>query len=314
MLAHMARTARSRLLLWGTTAVCGALLIGSAWAQIAGGAQTQAAYREWRRLSQGEVDCVDRTLRRQGTTLWNQIQRGVEPSSAVGKRLRSACGAQAETKPQPKPQALAHQAPPQAASQALAAMTDTATSAQADKVALDKAAMDKAAMDKAAADKAAADRAAAEKAAAAEQAAAVRAAAEQAAAEKAAADRPPVQLAKADTDGSAAESASAESDAEGPQRTALVPGAVAASPAAELRISFVYGLICGPVLFILGGIAFLLTQRRKRVTTAETAAAWSDEFDRLVVAVMAEIDRRQHKTAAVANAHRAQRAGDAPVR
>jgi hypothetical protein len=141
-----------------------------------------------------------------------------------------------------------------------------------------------------------------------------KAAADKAAAEKAAADRPPVQLAKADTDGSAAESASAESDAEGPQRTALVPGAVAASPAAELRISFVYGLICGPVLFILGGIAFLLTQRRKRVTTAETAAAWSDEFDRLVVAVMAEIDRRQHKTAAVANAHRAQRAGDAPVR
>jgi hypothetical protein len=301
----MARTARSRLLLWGTTAVCGTLLIGGAWAQIAGSAQTQAAYREWRRLSQGEVNCVDRTLRRQGTTLWNQIQRGVEPSSAVGARLRSACRAQAETKPQPKPPALAHQAP-QAASQALAAVTtDTATSAQADKVTLDKAAVEKAA-----ADKAAADRATAEKAAA-EQAAAVRAAAEQAAAEKATADRPPVQLAKADTDGSAA--AAAESDAEGPQRTALVPGAVAASPAAELRISFVYGLICGPVLFIMGGIAFLLTQRRKRVTTAETAAAWSDEFDRLVVAVMAEIDRRQHKTPAAADTLRAPRTGDAPV-
>jgi hypothetical protein len=304
----MARTARSRLLLWGTTAVCGALLIGSAWAQIAGGAQTQAAYREWRRLSQSEVNCVDRTLRRQGTTLWNQIQRGVEPSSAAGTRLRSACRAQTEIKPQPKPQAPAHQAAPQAASQALAAVTaDTATSAQADKVALDKAAVEKAV-----ADKAAADRAAAEKAAA-EQAAAVRAAAEQASAEKAAADRAPVQLAKADTDGSAAEAASAETDAEGPQLTALVPGAVTASHAAELRISFVYGLICGPVLFILGGIAFLLTQRRKRVTTAETAAAWSDEFDRLVVAVMAEIDRRQQKRPAAANTLRVPQTGDAPV-
>src|SRR5690348_1871453 len=74
------------------------LLSGGALAQTAGsGAQSanvQAAYGEWRRLSQNEVNCVDQALKGQRTTLWALIQRGVHPSDAAVAKLRAGCRAQ----------------------------------------------------------------------------------------------------------------------------------------------------------------------------------------------------------------------------
>ena len=227
--------------------------------------QIQVANSEWRRLSQSEVNCVDRWYRTQGSNLWSQIQRGIGPSSSTAARARAECRGQARAPSYP---VIAN-----AGSQSLAAASDAADRAAAERAAADKVAADKAAADKAAADKAAADRAAADKAAAdwaaankaaAEKAAADKAIAQRAAADKAAAERAERDFAK-DAERVQAEVTKVQADAERPQKSAenKTVDAMLAFSATESRTSFIYGLISGPIIFSLGGFMFLLLQRRR---------------------------------------------------
>src|SRR5689334_17409529 len=94
VLAHRTRTGSWPRLLQ-TVATISLLFSGGAWAQTANGgvqnAKAQAAYADWRRLSQTEVNCVDQSLRGQRTSLWSLIQRGVDPSDPTVAKLRGAC-------------------------------------------------------------------------------------------------------------------------------------------------------------------------------------------------------------------------------
>jgi len=265
------------------------LCSGGAWAQTVNGggvqnAKVQAAYADWRRLSQTEVNCVDQALRGQRTSLWSVIQRGIDSSDPMVAKLRAACRAQA------RPPFVAAQS----GSQAQAAAVDSA---------LSKAAADKAATDKAVADKAAADKAAADKAAADE--AATQAAASKAAAEKAEAQQAAIDLAEAETERAKAEAIKAQVDAEQSRPDLETPSADAgvAHAAADARMSFIYGLISGPICFGLGGLVFLWVRRRRSRAGAPADASAPDpasrrtqrEFDRLVTAVLAEVKRREAK-------------------
>jgi hypothetical protein len=288
-----------------TVATISLLFSGAAWAQTANGggvqsAKAQAAYADWRRLSQTEVNCVDQSLRGQRTNLWSLIQRGIDPSDPTVAKLRAACRAQANA---PNTSMAA-----QRGSQAQAAVVESALNrVVTDKAAADKAAADKAMAEKAAAEKAAAEKAAAEKAVA-DQAAADEAAAKAAAAkavEKAAAMQAAIDLAKAETERAKAETIEAEADAERPRPEAEMTSADAglAYTAAEARMSFIYGLVSSPICFALGGLVFLWTRRRRSRAGALTdalapdraSAASQREFDRLVTAVLAEAKRREAK-------------------
>ena len=281
------------------------LCSGGAWAQTVNGggvqnAKVQAAYADWRRLSQTEVNCVDQSLRGQKTSLWSLIQRGIDPSNPTVAGLRAACRAQARV---PNTSVAV-----QSGSQAQAAAVESALArAVADKAATDKAAADKAAADKAAADKATADKAAA------------KVAADKAAAEKAAAEQAAIDLARAETERAKAEAIKAQADAaERPRPQAEKPSAdvVFAYAAAEARMSFIYGLISSPICFGLGGLVFLWAYRRRsRRAGAPADASASDhgggdpqrEFDRLVTAVLAEAKRREAKQPGPTVAERNQR-------
>ncbi len=78
-------------------------------------------------------------------------------------------------------------------------------------------------------------------------------------------------LAKADadraSDDAAKEKTGAEHTAQEPAR--LTAAAALAYAAAESRISFVYGLISGPIIFSFGGIVFLLLSRRRPAAVAQ---------------------------------------------
>jgi hypothetical protein len=285
-----------------TVATISLLFSGSAWAQTANGsgtqsAKVQAAYAEWRRLSQTEVNCVDQSLRSQRTSLWSLIQRGVDPSDATVTRLRATCRTQDRA---PNTSAVA-----QSGSQAQAAAVENALGkAVADKAATDKAAADKAAADKAAADKAAVAKAAADKAAS-DEAVAAKIAADKAAAEKAAAEQAAIDLAIAETERAKAEAIKAQADAErpGPEAEKTSTDAVLSYTAAEARMSFIYGLVSSPVCFGLGGLVFLWVHRRRSRADApadasapdHASAAGQREFDRLVTAVLVEAKRREVK-------------------
>ena len=307
-LAHSTRTG-SWLRLGQTVAVINLLFSGAALAQTANGggvqsAKVQAAYADWRRLSQTEVNCVDQSLRGQRTSLWSLIQRGIDPSDAAVARFRAACRAQARA---PNTSVVA-----QSGSQAQAAAVEGA---------LDRAAADRAATDKAAADTAAADRAAAAKAAtdkaASDKAAAAKTAADKAAAEKAAAEHAAIDLAKAETKRAKAAAIKAQADAEQPRPEAekTPADAVFAYAAAEARMSFIYGLISSPICFGLGGLVFLWVARRRSRAGALSEASAPDrasrdtqrEFDRLVTAVLAEVKRREAKQFEANTAERGKR-------
>jgi len=298
-LAHRTQTGSWRRLLQ-TVATISLLFSGAAWAQTANGggvqsAKAQAAYADWRRLSQTEVNCVDQSLRGQRTSLWSLIQRGIDPSDPTVAKLRAACRAQANV---PNTSMAA-----QRGSQAQAAVVESALNRPvADKAAADKAAADKAMAEKAAAEKAAAEKAAADQAAADEAAAK---AASAKAVEKAAAMQAAIDLAKAETERAKAETIEAEADAERPRPEAEMTSADAglAYTAAEARMSFIYGLVSSPICFALGGLVFLWTRRRRSRAGALTdalapdraSAASQREFDRLVTAVLAEAKRREAK-------------------
>lgn len=209
-------------------------------------AQVQVATSEWRRLTQSEVNCVDRWYRTQGSNLWSQIQRGIGPSSSTAARVRAECRGQARAPGNP--------VSANSGSQSLASASDAADRAAADKVAADKAAAERAAADRAAADRAAADKAAADQAAA-----------QRVAADKIAAERAELTFAKAEAERVKAGLTKVQADTERPQKSAenKTVDAMFASSATESRTSFIYGLISGPIIFSLGGVMFLLLQRRR---------------------------------------------------
>jgi hypothetical protein len=67
-------------------------------------AARQAAQTEWRRLPPAEIACIDRGLRRKGSSVEALVRRGVKPSAARLIELRSSCrqsaeGAQTDTAP-----------------------------------------------------------------------------------------------------------------------------------------------------------------------------------------------------------------------
>ena len=317
-----------------TVAAISLLFSGGALAQTANGggvqnARVQAAYAEWRRLSQTEVDCVDQSLRGQRSSLWTLIQQGIDPSSATVAKLRAGCRAQAKA---PNSVVMA-----QSGSQALAAAGVSVADKAADKAAADKAAAEKIAADKVAAEKAAADKAAAaEKAAAnklaadkaaadkaaadkaaADKLAADKAAAERAAADKAAADQAAKELANAEAERAKSDAIKAQADADRPRQEAETSAADVAwaTAAAESRMSFIYGLISSPICLGLGGAVFLWVQRRRRPNGFPSEALVPDhvsrdtqrEFDRLVTGVLAELKRREAKKSEPGESGRDQR-------
>ncbi len=283
-------------------AAIGVSLSAPAWAQTQLGAKGEVAYAEWRRLTQNEVNCVDRALRTQGTTLWIMIQRGVQPSDPAATRVRATCRTQTQAQnmaPQNATQALAS-APDAAAKKADADRT-TAEKAEADKTQATKVAAEraeaekaKAIADKAVAEKAEASRMAAAKAAA-DKAEAERASAARAEADRWAAERAAVELAKAAAPRVPTEASKPEA---GPQRARSETDSARAETvllhsAAELRMNFIYGLISGPLLFTLGGLVFLL-MLRKRTPAPLPDRADEDklaEIHRLVKVVLADQTR-----------------------
>jgi hypothetical protein len=349
--AHMTRPVpQSRSRLWQAVAAISLLSVSCAWAQTASDAKFQAAHSEWRRLSQTEVNCVDQSLRAERSNLWSLIQQGIHPSDAKVAKLRAACrtpakapeysvaavrGSQAlaaavesvtdkaaADKAAADKAAADKAAPDKIATEKAAAAKAAADKAAADKAAADKAAADKVAADKAAAGKLAADRIAADRAAA-EKAAADKAAADKAAAGKLAADKAAADLAKADAERAKTDALKAQADAEQRRKEVEVTttDAALAYSAAELRTSFIYGLVSGPTLFVLGGVVFLLMHRRKTITGAQAEAGaphnagneTQGEFDRLVTAVLAEQKRRDRKPAEPIAPEREQRIDEVPL-
>ncbi len=102
------------------------LSAGGAWAQTAGGStsspKVQAAYADWRKLSQREINCVDQSLRAQRSSVWSLIQRGINPSDGTVAAARASCRSQTQAQTQVPAHAPgeAH-APAQALAQAPAA-------------------------------------------------------------------------------------------------------------------------------------------------------------------------------------------------
>ena len=324
--------------LWTAAAVACLLSCGPASVQTAGdprlqNPRIQSAYSEWRKLPQKAVDCVDQTLRNRSSTLWLTIQRGINPSDATVAAIRAACRAQARAaNPASVPvagsqvrggsHALAASAGARADEAArLAAERVAAAKAAAEKAAADKLAADKAAADKFATDKFAADKLAADKLAAEKQMAA-KAAMDRPVAEKATADHPAMDPAKDDAAPVNAGAVKTAPDAErAPHEPAKTTAEAAlAYAAAESRMSFVYGLISGPVVFSFGGVVFLLLRRKRPVATTQPDAASprarradQSDLDRLVAAVLAELAQRGAKHSPPAAPHRQHAADEAPL-
>jgi hypothetical protein len=196
-----------------------------------------------------------------------------------------------------------------AAADKAAADKAAADKAAADKAAADKAAAEKTATEKAAADKAATDKAAAEKAAAekasADKAAAAKLAADKAIAEQAAADKAAMDFQKTNADRAKVDAIKAQADAERPRQEAerTTAEAAIASAAVESRMSFIYGLISGPVIFCLGGVVFLFLNRKTSIPDAKPKVAALGnagretriELDRLITTGAAGQKRRDGK-------------------
>jgi hypothetical protein len=343
--------ARSGLRRLQAAAAIGLLMSGSALAQTVSDAKVQTANAEWRRLSQNEINCVDRSLHWQRSSVWLMIQRGIKPSDAAVASVRVACWTQARppnaaTVTHVESQAAgamaaADKAPPEKAADKAAVDKSAGNKSDGDKLTIEKAAADKAAADKAAADKAAADKAAADKAAAekaaadkttadkaaADKAAADKVAADKAASDKAAADKAAtvktaaeksmpakvapvagniaVDLARADAERATAEAMKARADADRARKEAekTIADVGFALAAAESKLSFIYGLMGGLVLFGMAAVVFLAIRRKPNAEPVQPEAATPEsesrdkqiEFDRMVAAVLDEQKRRDRK-------------------
>jgi hypothetical protein len=108
--------------LWRAAAAIMLLSTGGALAQTAGvtRAKVESANAAWRKLSQSEVDCVDKTLRARNSQIWMLIERGVGPSDASVAAARAGCRAQAKP---PAPSAVAQNASAPRAAEPLATPT-----------------------------------------------------------------------------------------------------------------------------------------------------------------------------------------------
>ena len=87
--------------------------------------------------------------------------------------------------------------------------------------------------------------------------------------------------------------------AEAPADTAPLPASEAKAPyaviyasAVESRRSFIYGMISGPLVFTFGGFVFLFMQWRRQAAATQLPAMNSVDLERLAVAVVAELKRR----------------------
>ena len=90
--------------------------------------------------------------------------------------------------------------------------------------------------------------------------------------------------------------------------------------AAESRMSFVYGLISGPIVFSFGGVMFLLLRRKRPVAVAQPSRRAGqrppdDQGDvhRMVAAVLAEQARRDGTQRPSIASERQHAADEAPV-
>jgi hypothetical protein len=104
---HDAVMARSRKLSFTIVLAGGLHVLNPASAQNindfqrpSGGAEW-ATQREWPRLPQREISCLDKTLRQQGGNVNDLINRGVMPSDPRLSQLRSNCRRQIAQRPQP---------------------------------------------------------------------------------------------------------------------------------------------------------------------------------------------------------------------
>ncbi|MBX9830080.1 MAG: hypothetical protein K2Y27_34435 [Xanthobacteraceae bacterium] len=109
--------------LWLAAAAIGLLPAGSAWTQTAAApsAKVDAAHAAWRKLSQSEVNCVDKALRARNSQIWQLIQRGVGPTDTLVAAVRAGCRPQAQTQ--------AHAPPTTSAAPARAAQAPAAQGA-----------------------------------------------------------------------------------------------------------------------------------------------------------------------------------------
>jgi hypothetical protein len=108
--------------LWRAAAAIMLLSTGGALAQTAGvtRAKVESANAAWRKLSQSEVDCVDKALRARNSQIWMLIERGVGPGDPQVAPARARCGAQAKP---PAPSAVAQNASAPRAAEPLATPT-----------------------------------------------------------------------------------------------------------------------------------------------------------------------------------------------
>jgi hypothetical protein len=280
------------------------LIGGSAMAQTVNDAKAQAAHAEWRKLSQNEINCIDKSLRAQRSGVWDLIRRGINPSDVAVGTIRAACRTQARVQSASTTTRVGSQAAAAMAAADKVAPDTPTDKAAAEKASADKAARDRAAADKAAADKAAADKTAADKAAA-DKAGADKAAPARAAADKVTTDNAAVDLARADAQRAMAEAIAARADADRARKEAekTIADVGFALAAAESKIGFIYGLMGSLVLLGLGAIVFLVMHNKRNAANPQSEAATPEndarekqsEFDRLVAAVLDEQKRRERK-------------------
>jgi hypothetical protein len=119
--------------LWRAAAAIVLLSTGGALAQTAGvtRAKVESANAAWRKLSQSEVDCVDKALRARNSQIWMLIERGVGPGDTSVAAARARCGAQAKP---PTPSAVAQNASASRAAEPLATPTGALQAAQANAI------------------------------------------------------------------------------------------------------------------------------------------------------------------------------------
>jgi hypothetical protein len=108
--------------LWRAAAAIMLLSTGGALAQTAGvtRSKVEAVNAAWRKLSQSEVDCVDKALRARNSQIWMLIERGVGPGDASVAAVRAGCRAQAKP---PTASAVAQNTPAARAAEPLATPT-----------------------------------------------------------------------------------------------------------------------------------------------------------------------------------------------
>lgn len=268
------------------------LLVGSASAQTASvpKATVDLARSSWRKLSQSEVDCVDKALRVRGSQIWQLIERGVGSGDASVARVRAGC----RTEPKPSVARTAVESSTHSgAAQATRAVPVLAAQAPRPPGPIVERATAMAAGDRATIaatgaedtaefiiplNKTPVERANIQPmplkivtAPLSESKLAVN----EAVAEKASAETA-VRIARADAERAKAEADQARYEAERATADAIVTLA-----SAKWEVGFIRGLISGPAVLIVGGLVFLLLRRRKQARAVSDDVSELDQDDAL---------------------------------